>query len=215
MKIEIWSDFVCPFCYIGKRKLEQALEKFPHRDKVEVQFKSYQLDPDAKYDPELTFYETFSKLKGMPLDQVKVMNEQVRQHAEQVGLTYHFDTMKYANTFDAHRLAQYAKENGKGDELTERLFYAHFTESKLISDHETLIDLAKEVGLDESEVKDVLETNKFTEEVEADIEMARNIGVQGVPFFVFNRKYAVSGAQPTETFLAALEKVWEEEQQEA
>ena len=101
VKIEIWSDFVCPFCYIGKRKLEQALEKFPHRDKVEVQFKSYQLDPDAKYDPELTFYETFSKLKGMPLDQVKVMNEQVRQHAEQVGLTYHFDTMKYANTFDA------------------------------------------------------------------------------------------------------------------
>lgn len=215
MKIEIWSDFVCPFCYIGKRKLEQALEKFPHRDKVEVQFKSYQLDPDAKYDPELTFYETFSKLKGMPLDQVKVMNEQVRQHAEQVGLTYHFDTMKYANTFDAHRVAQYAKENGKGDEWTERLFYAHFTESKLISDHETLINLANEVGLDESEVKDVLETNKFTEEVESDIEMARNIGVQGVPFFVFNRKYAVSGAQPTETFLAALEKVWEEEQQEA
>ena len=212
MKIEIWSDFVCPFCYIGKRKLEQALETFPHRDEVTIQFKSYQLDPDAKYDPELSFDETFSKLKGMPLEQVKAMNEQVRQHAEQVGLTYHFDTMKYANTFDAHRVAQYAEKNGKGDEITERFFYAHFTESKLLSDQGTLVELASEVGLNEAEVKEVLETNKFTEEVEADIEMAQNIGVQGVPFFVFNRKYAVSGAQPTETFLTALEKVWEEEQ---
>lgn len=213
MKIEIWSDFVCPFCYIGKRKLEQALEKFSERDQVVIEYKSYQLDPDAPYDPKLNFYETFSKLKGIPIDQAKMMNEQIAKQAAQIGLTYHFDTMKYPNTLDAHRVAKYAEAQGKGEEITERFFYAHFTESKLLSDAETLIELAVEVGLKEEEVKEVVETKKYTKKVQEDIDIARQLGVQGVPFFVFNEKYAVSGAQPTETFLNALQKVWEEEQQ--
>src|SRR5699024_302972 len=114
---------------------------------------------------------------------VKQMNEQVRQQAEQVGLTYHFDTMKYANTFDAHRVAKLAEEHGKGDEMIERFLYAYFTESKLLSDHDTLVELASEIGLNEAEVREVLEENKFVKDVEDDIEMAQEIGVQGVPFF--------------------------------
>ena len=210
MKIEVWSDFVCPFCYIGKRRLEHALEKFAHRDNVTVEYKSYQLDPTAKHIPGKDFYETFSELKGMPLPQVKAMNQQVAEQAKSVGLTYNFDTMKYANTFDAHRVAKYAETKGKGKELTERFLYAYFTESKLMSDFETLATLAEEVGLDKEEVKTVLESNQYINEVRRDINVARQIGVQGVPFFVVNEKYAVSGAQPEEVFTEVLQKVWEE-----
>lgn len=213
MKVEVWSDFVCPFCYIGKRRLEHALEKFEHKDKVVVEYRSYQLDPNAKHIPGKDFYETFSELKGIPLPQVKVMNEQVGEQAKTVGLDYHFDTMKYANTFDAHRLAKYAEVKGKGNEINERLLYAYFTESRLLSDHDTLVSLARELGLDETEVKETLETNRFSKAVREDITTAQQIGVQGVPFFVFNEKYAVSGAQPEEVFIQVLEKVWEEESQ--
>lgn len=213
MKIEVWSDFVCPFCYIGKRKLEHALEEFPQKDNVNVQYRSYQLDPDAQHDPDLDFYQTFSKLKGMPVEKAKKMNEQVGKQAEEVGLTYHFDTMKYPNTFDAHRVAKYAQKQGKGNEITERFLYAHFTESKLLSDYETLAALAAEFGLDQDEVMEVLESQKHAKDVREDIETARQIGVQGVPFFVFNEKYAVSGAQPKEVFTEVLEKVWGEEKE--
>jgi len=213
VKIEIWSDFVCPFCYIGKRKLEHAMEEFPNRDKITVEYKSYQLDPQARYDPDLNYYETFSKLKGIPVEQAKMMNEQIGKQAAQIGLTYNFDTMKYPNTFDAHRVAKYAQKHGKGKEVTERFLYAHFTESKLLSDKETLIELAGELGLAKDEVREVLETQKYAKNVQEDIETARQIGVQGVPFFVFNEKYAVSGAQPKDAFLQVLEKVWEEEKE--
>lgn len=213
LKIEVWSDFVCPFCYIGKRHLEHALEKFPHRDSVTIEYKSFQLDPNARHIPGKSFYETFSELKGMPLNQVIAMNKQVGEQAKKVGLTYRFDTMQYANTLDAHRVAKYAETAGKGKEITERFLFAYFTESKLISDHETLADLAEEVGLDREEVLNVLKSNKYMREVREDIEVARQIGVRGVPFFVFNEKYAVSGAQPEEVFVQALEKVWEEEKE--
>ncbi|WP_010651837.1 DsbA family oxidoreductase [Oceanobacillus massiliensis] len=213
MKIEVWSDFVCPFCYIGKRRLEKAMEQFSHRDQVTVQFKSYQLDPTAKHIPGKDFYETFSELKGMPLDQVKAMNRQVAQQAAGVGLKYNFDDMKYANTFDAHRVAKYADEQGKGKEVTERFLHAHFTESQLLSDRETLVKLAEEVGLNPAEVDNVVNSDKYRNRVNEDIDVAHQIGVQGVPFFVFNEKYAVSGAQPVEVFSEVLEKVWEEEKE--
>lgn len=213
MKIEVWSDFVCPFCYIGKRRLEHALENFDNKDKVVVEYKSYQLDPNAKHIPGKDFYETFSELKGIPLEQVKTMNHQVGEQAKAVGLTYHFDTMKYANTFDAHRVAKFAEEKGKAKEITERFLHAYFTESKLMSDFETLISLAGEVGLDEEEVRDVLESNRYAKAVREDINVAHQIGVQGVPFFVFNEKYAVSGAQPEEVFTQVLNQVWEEERE--
>ncbi|MBR3118139.1 MULTISPECIES: DsbA family oxidoreductase [Oceanobacillus] len=213
MKIEVWSDFVCPFCYIGKRRLENAMEKFPHKEQVTLEYKSYQLDPTAEHIPGKNFYETFSELKGIPLEQVKTMNQQVGQQAATVGLNYNFDDMKYANTFDAHRVAKYAEEKGKGKEVTERFLHAYFTESELLSDYDTLIKLAAEVDLDKEEVEHVLQSDKYRNKVNEDIDVARQIGVQGVPFFVFNEKYAVSGAQPAEVFEEVLNKVWEEEKE--
>ncbi|GIO24543.1 DsbA family oxidoreductase [Oceanobacillus sp. J11TS1] len=212
MKVEIWSDFVCPFCYIGKRRFEHALEKFPHRDQVTVQYKSYQLDPTAKHIAGKNYAETFSELKGIPLEQVNEMNKQVAIQAEEVGLIYRFDAMKYSNTFDAHRIAKLASVSGKEQALIERLFQAYFTESELLSDQDTLVRLAEEVGLAKDDVEKVLDSCKFQKKVNEDIDIAKQLGVQGVPFFVFNEKYAVSGAQPEETFKQVLEKVRQEEQ---
>ena len=210
MKIEIWSDFVCPFCYIGNKHLENALEKFDHTDKVEIEYKSYQLDPTAKHLPGKTMEETLSELKGMPLAQVKQMNKQVEASAQAVGLTFNNDTAKYANTFDAHRLFHYAKTIGKGNELDERLKKAYFTDSLLISDFDTLVTLADEVGVSKEEARAVLNSNHYADEVNAEISEASQIGVRGVPFFVFDRKYAISGAQPEEIFTKTLETVWAE-----
>lgn len=215
MKIEVWSDFVCPFCYIGKRNLEIALEAFPNKESVAIEYMSYQLDPTATHIPGKDFYETFSELKGVPLPEVKTMNEEVREQAKTVGLDYRFDTMKYSNTFDAHRVAQYAAKKGKGQEITEHFLHAYFTESELLSDYDTLVKLSSEVGLDMTEVKEVLQSDQYKRKVNADIDTARQIGVQGVPFFVFNEKYAVSGAQPSEVFTQVLAKVWEEEVEKA
>ncbi len=211
MKIEVWSDFVCPFCYIGKRRLEKALNGFSHKESVTIEYMSYQLDPAAQHIPGKDFYETFSELKGIPLEQVKQMNHQVAKEASKVGLDYRFDTMQYGNTFDAHRVAKFAAKNGKGNELAEHFLHAYFTESEQLSNHETLTRLAGEAGLDKEKVKEILKTKKYSQQVNEDIDIARQIGVQGVPFFVFNEKYAVSGAQPSEVFNEVLEKVWEEE----
>ncbi|WP_243292498.1 DsbA family oxidoreductase [Bacillus sp. FJAT-47783] len=213
MNIKIWSDFVCPFCYIGKRRLEEALKQFPHREGVKIEFKSFELDPEAPKDTRMTEAEMLAKKYGVSVDEAKKMTAQVAKQAETVGLTFHFETMIPTNTFDAHRLAKYAKTKGKETDITENLLYAHFTESKHIGDLETLMNIAHAVGLDPKEVKNVLyNADEYANEVRADENMARKIGVRGVPFFVINDKYAISGAQPTETFLKALEKAWEEEQ---
>lgn len=210
MKIEIWSDFVCPFCYIGNKHLEDALAKFSHADEVEIAYKSYQLDPTAKHLPGKTMEETLSELKGMPLEQVKKMNKHVEASAKEVGLTINNDTAKYTNTFDAHRLFHHAKAVGKGNELDGRLKKAYFTDSLLISDFDTLITLADEVGISKDDARSVLESGRYTDEVKAEINEAGQIGVRGVPFFVFDRKYAVSGAQPEDVFTKTLETVWAE-----
>lgn len=211
MKIEVWSDFVCPFCYVGKRILENALEKFEHSDDVEVTFKSYELDPTSVSDKSVHFEEELAKKKNMSLDNIKEMNESIILRAKEVGLDYNFDNMKQTNTLDAHRLMKYAETQGKGDAYTERVLKAHFEESEFIGSQETLVRLATEVGLDESDSRGVLESGKYLDEVRADQSEATQLGVQGVPFFVINRKYAVSGAQPEELFLQTLEKVWAEE----
>ncbi|MFE7062620.1 DsbA family oxidoreductase [Sutcliffiella sp. NPDC057660] len=211
MKIEVWSDFVCPFCYIGKRRLEEALEKFPQRDQVEVQYKSFELDPNAKRDTNLTIHEILAKKYGMPVSEAKKMSEGVAAQAATVGLQFNFDTNIPTNTFDAHRLAKLAEKKGKDHELTESLLKAHFTDSKHIGSLDFLKDLSAEIGLDVAEVEEVLSGNQYEQDVRADEAEAREIGVQGVPFFVINRKYAISGAQSVETFIQALEKVWEEE----
>lgn len=211
MKIEVWSDFVCPFCYVGKRILEQALEKFEHREAVEVAFKSYELGPQAENNESVHFEEELAKKKNMSVESIREMNESIVMRAKDVGLNYTFDNMKQTNTLDAHRLMKFAETKGKGDDYTERVLKAHFEESTFIGSHDTLVSLAAEVGLNEAESRQVLESGQYQDAVRADQAEARQLGVQGVPFFVINRKYAVSGAQPEEIFVQTLEKIWEEE----
>jgi predicted DsbA family dithiol-disulfide isomerase len=211
MKVEIWSDIMCPFCYIGKRHFEEALKQFPEADKIEIEWHSFQLDPNLpKPASDLNVYEYLAQRKGMSVEQSKAMHNNVVQMAEAAGLHYNFDKTVVANSFDAHRLIQFAKTKNLGDEAEERLFKAYFTEGKDMCDATTLLQLAKEIGLDETETKEVLNTNAFSSEVKNDIEEASRIGVTGVPFFVFNRKYAVSGAQPSSAFVNVLKKSFSE-----
>ncbi|GGJ66738.1 protein disulfide-isomerase [Anoxybacillus voinovskiensis] len=213
MKIEVWSDFVCPFCYIGKRRLEEALSSFPHRENVEVVFRSFELDPKAKKETSLSIHEMIAQKYGISVEEAKRANADIGKQAEEIGLTFRFETMKPTNTFDANRLAQYAKEKGKLDEVVERLFYAYFTESKRISDRNVLLELAEAAGLDRKEAETVLDDGRYAEQVRHEEAIAAQLGVRGVPFFVLNQKYAISGAQPVDVFRQALEKVWTEEQQ--
>ncbi|OGX78347.1 disulfide bond formation protein DsbA [Exiguobacterium sp. SH31] len=210
MKIEVWSDYVCPFCYIGKRRLEEALEQFQHADKVEVEFKSFELDPNAPTNDSRSIYEVLAKKYSMPLEQAKTTTAQVAAQAQSVGLDYDFDNMVVTGTLDSHRLTHYAKTVGKEKELSEALLKAYFVEAKHIGDHDVLVEIATSVGLDADAVKNVLASDVYTEDVRAEERRASDLGITGVPFFVFDGKYGVSGAQPTEAFTQVLEKTWAE-----
>lgn len=211
MKVEIWSDIVCPFCYIGKRKFEMALGDFEAKDKVEIEWHSFQLDPDMKYKEGQSVHEYLGKRKGGTTKDGKQMNDNMAAIAKEVGLDYDFDKAIVNNTMDAHRLLHLAKTKGLQNKMKERLFAAYYTQGKNIGDSETLVQLGVEVGLQEDEIKTALESDAFKQQVEMDQHHAEQIGVQGVPFFVFNNKYAVSGAQPPSIFKEVLEKVWAEE----
>ena len=206
MKIEIWSDVICPFCYIGKRNFETALEQFADKKNIEVIWKSFQLDPAIPEVATESYTDYLVKRKGMAVEQVQGMLSNVTQMATQVGLDYHLDQSIIVNSLKAHQLIQFAKSKNLGNEAEERLFKAFFIEGKNIADTETLVQLGKDFGLDESEIKAILEDEKYKYEIAQDIQEAQNIGVTGVPFFVFDRKYAVSGAQPAEAFLETLNK---------
>lgn len=210
MKIEIWSDVMCPFCYIGKRNFETALAQFPQREYIEVVWKSFQLDGSIPEVAEETYENYLVKRKGMSPEQVQGMLKNVTQSAKQVGLDYNFEVCQMVNSQKAHELIQLAKTKNLGDEAEERLFRAFFTEGKSIADHETLMNLGKEIGLDGAEVNEALSKKTYAKQVEQDIQEARQIGVSGVPFFVLDRKYAVSGAQPPQAFLETLEKAYTE-----
>ncbi|MBN8669421.1 MAG: DsbA family oxidoreductase [Chitinophagales bacterium] len=210
MKVDIWSDVQCPFCYIGKRKFEAALAKFPNGKDIEIEWHSFQLDPDITPQPGKDVYTYLAERKGMTVEQSKQMHKQVVQMAAGEGLEYNFDKAVIANSFDAHRISHLAKKYGKGDAMEEQLFRGYFTEGKDIANRDVLIAMAKNIGIPEQEVVDVLNSNKYAAEVEADIVRASQIGVRGVPFFVLDNKYAVSGAQPSETFLQALTQAWTE-----
>jgi len=210
MKVEIWSDVMCPFCYIGKRRFEKALDQFPGKDDIEVTWKSFQLNPSMKTEPGKNINQYLSEIKGWSIAEAKRANEYVTQMAKEVGLSYDFDKAVVANSFDAHRVAHLAKASGKGDEMEEQLFKAYFTEGKNIADHNTLIQLAVSVGIEEDRVKNVLKSDEYADAVETDIYEANQIGVRGVPYFVLDDRYAVSGAQATETFLGVLNKAWGE-----
>ncbi|MGG0741046.1 DsbA family oxidoreductase [Niallia taxi] len=212
MKIEVWSDFVCPFCYIGKRRLEEAIAQFPGKAQVEVEFKSFELDPNAQTYSGTGINEALAKKYGMSIEEAKRANEGIGSQAAEVGLTFNFDEMKPTNTFDAHRLAKFAATVGKEKEMTEKLLASYFTESKLISDHDVLVEIAQTAGIEKEETLAVLnDSTKYANDVRIDEALAQQMGVTGVPFFVINQKYSISGAQPTETFRRALQQVWEEE----
>lgn len=212
MKIEIWSDVMCPFCYIGKRKFENALKDFSHRDDISVEWKSFQLNPDLVTDPSKNTIQHLSESKGWTMDYTRQAISHVLNMAKGVGLNYNFDKAVVANSFDAHRLIQYAKSQNKGDHMEEALFKAYFIDGKNTADHATLLSLAAEAGLDKSAAEKVLGSDAFAEDVKKDIREAEQIGVTGVPFFVINRRYAVSGAQDSQVFLQSLEKAWAESQ---
>ncbi len=214
MKVEIWSDVMCPFCYIGKRKFEKALGEFSNKEDVELVWKSFQLNPEMKTQPNKNINEYLAEVKGWTLDYAKQMNAHVTNLAAAEGLEYNLDKSVLANSFDAHRFVQLAKKHNKGDAAEEQLFKAYFTDGKNIAEHSVLIELGKSIGLDSLEVKEVLDTNLYTEEVQKDIYESRQVGARGVPFFVFNGKHAVSGAQDSTVFLTVLKKSWEEFEKE-
>lgn len=201
---------MCPFCYIGKRKFEQALSQFPHKEQINIVWKSFQLNPAMKTEPGKNINQYLAEVRGWSLAEAKRMNDHVTGMAREVGLTYDFDKAVVANSWDAHRLIQLAKQQGLGDAAEERLFRAYFTEGRDTSDHATLFELGTEIGLDAATVQQMLASNQFAEAVRQDVYEARQVGAQGVPFFVLNRRYAVSGAQQPETFLGALNAAWAE-----
>ncbi|MFI5159714.1 MAG: DsbA family protein [Sphingobacteriales bacterium] len=214
MKVEIWSDVMCPFCYIGKRRFEDALENFGQKDDIEIEWKSFQLNPDMKTDPDISINQYLADIKGWDLDQAKSMNDHVTGMAEEVGLTYDFDKAIVANSFNAHRLNHLAKNHGLGEAAEEALFKAYFTEGKNIDDKDTLVELGTSIGLDAGETSQTLNSDTYADNVKRDIFEAQQLGIRGVPFFVFNNKYGVSGAQAVPVFTQTLEKSYAEWQQE-
>ena len=210
MKIEIWSDIVCPFCYLGKRKFETALEAFEHRDKIEIEYKSFQLAPDIVTDTTLGVDEYLASAKGFPIEQARAMNARVTAAARQIGLDYHLDKAILANTFKAHKVLHLAKDHGVQQPMKERLLHAYFTEALNIDDDATLIRLAGEVGLSAADVTTALNGTGYDDAVHADIDLARKFGCTGVPFYVFDRAYAVSGAQDVDVFSETLRRSYEE-----
>jgi predicted DsbA family dithiol-disulfide isomerase len=212
MKIEIWSDVVCPWCYIGKRRFEAALARFAHRDQVELVWRSFELDPSAAPSPESPgrYAEHLAGKYGITPDRAKTMIDRVTDAAAEEGLDFRFDIARRGNTFDAHRLLHLALDRGVQDEMKERLDRGTFTEGLPVSDHQALTEAAVEVGLDEVEVKEVLTSEHYADAVQADVAKARAYGITAVPFFVIDGKYGVAGAQPPEILLDVLERAWAE-----
>lgn len=210
MKIEIWSDVMCPFCYIGKKRFDTALGKFPHKDEVDVEWKSYQLNPHLTTQADKNINEYLAEHKGISIEEARSLNEHVTAMAAEVGLTYKMDEAVVANSFMAHRMTHFAKTKGKQSELEELLFKSYFTEGKNIDDLETLLQLGEEIGLDKNELKSILEGNQFAEDVQKDIYEAHQVGLKGVPFFVYNNQYGISGAQPKELFEQTLQQAYDE-----
>jgi predicted DsbA family dithiol-disulfide isomerase len=210
MRVEIWSDIACPWCYIGRRRFEKALNQFEHRDQVEVIWRSYQLDPNAPRDYAGNVNDLLAQRYGMSREKAESLNVHVSALAAQEGLEYHLDRAHPVNSLDAHRLIHLAADHGLQGQMKERLQKAYFTEGLVVSDLDALVKLAVEVGLDADETRQVLQGNLYADAVRADIRRAQMIGVNGVPFFVLDEKYAVSGAQPVEVFLTALEGAWKD-----
>jgi predicted DsbA family dithiol-disulfide isomerase len=210
MKVDIWSDTRCPFCFVGKRNFEKALQGFPQNDKVEVNWHSFQLDPNMKTDLTKNHYEYLSEIKGFPMSQIMQMHENLIQSGKNAGVEFNFDDVKVSNSFKSQMLVQLAKEKGKANEMEELLFEAYFKQGKDIDDVAVLCSIGKEIGLTNEEVENAVHSPEIAKLVKNDIFAANSLGIKGVPFFIFNEKYGVSGAQPTDLFSEFLEKSWSE-----
>jgi predicted DsbA family dithiol-disulfide isomerase len=210
MKVEIWSDIVCPWCYIGKRRFEAALAQFDQRDSVEIIWRSFELDPTTPRELEGFTTDMLATKYGISHRKAEEMQANVTALAAQVGLDYHLDNARIANTFDGHRLIHLAAKHGLQGAMKERLLKAYFTESLSLGDVDTLVKLAVEVGLNSDDARQSLTDEAYADAVRADERRASRFGITGVPFFLFNEKFAVSGAQPTELFLTALERTWDD-----
>lgn len=210
MKVDIWSDVVCPFCYIGKRRFEYALEKFAHKDNIEIQWHSFQLAPELQTDSSKNTYAYLAERKGWTVEYSEQVHTQMTETAKEVGLEYNFDIAIPANTFNAHRLSHLAAKYQVQDKMEERLFSAYFTEGKNVDDAETLVQLGVDLGIPEEEIRNMLQSDLYAQAVKEDIYTAQRLGIRGVPFFVLDNKYAVSGAQSSEVFLATLQKAYQE-----
>lgn len=206
MQIEIWSDVICPWCYIGKRRFEQALAQSGLRETVSVVWRSFELDPDAAVQYPGTLEEMLARKYGVSLQQAAVMNERVTSVAAEVGLEYHLSKARPGNTFDAHRLLHFAASRQLGDRATERIMHAYFSEALPVGDRAALARLAPEFGIAESDALAMLESDAYADAVRADEARAAAFGITGVPFFVFDEKSGVSGAQPVEVFIEALQQ---------
>jgi len=209
VKIEIWSDVVCPWCYVGKRNLEAALAEFPHADQVEVEWRSFELDPNTPTRVGLSMDEVLERKYGMTPAQATDANRKMTELAASVGLEYHLDRVQIGNTFDAHRVIHLAAHEGLGGAMKERLLRAYFTEGRAISDPATLASLGAEVGLDPDRVAEVLSSGEYADEVRADEARAVELGSTGVPFFVLDGRFGVPGAQPSDVLLRLLHRVWD------
>ena len=212
MRVEIWSDVVCPWCYVGKRRFEAALASFAHRDEVELVWRSFELDADAPPSPEVAgdYAERLARKYGRGVEAAQQMIDTMTATAAQEGLDFRFDRARPGNTFDAHRLLHLALERGVQDDVKERLDAATFTDGLRVSDHEALVDVARAAGLDADEAREVLASDRYADAVRADEAQARAYGISGVPFFVVDGKYGISGAQPAELIAQALEQAWGE-----
>jgi predicted DsbA family dithiol-disulfide isomerase len=208
LTVEVWSDIVCPWCYLGKRRLEAAIAQFDQP--VEVVWRSFELDPSAPAEREQPPAEHLAAKYGMSVEQAQASQQQLTDLAAADGLEYHLDRTRGGNSFDAHRMLHLAAAHGLQGAAKERLMRAYFTESLPIGDHDTLVRLMAEVGIDEDEARAVLQGDAYADAVRADEALAYRIGIQGVPFFVLNRRFGVSGAQPADVLLQALTRTAEE-----
>jgi predicted DsbA family dithiol-disulfide isomerase len=213
MQVEIWSDMVCPWCYIGKRRFGKALARFDHSDEVEVVWRSFQLHPEHPKGVREPLEESLAAKIGGTVEQVRVMNDHVKTLAAAEGLYYDFESYTLVNTFDAHRLTHLAKAHGLGAELHERFLRAQLIEGEVLDDADTLVRLSAEIGVPEDDARRVLEDDDYTADVNEEIRELRALGGNGVPFFVIDRRYGISGAQSTEVILRALETARAEEAQ--
>ncbi len=208
MQVEIWSDIACPWCYIGKRRFEAALAEFEHRDEVDVRWRSFELDPGAPHERVGDNAERLAQKYGMTVEQARASEQQLIDVAAGEGLGFRFDVARSGNTFDAHRVVHLAESHGLQDAMKERLLHAYFTEGELMSDHDTLVRLAAEVGLEEQEVRELLAGDRYAQEVRDDERTADQFGISAVPTFVVARRVGASGAQPPDALLELLRQGW-------